>query len=396
MFFFSSTGVPRKQGAEALGLGLAGLAGSALSASAAESNNRQALAFNKWSQLQAQEYQTQMYNQQRLDQENFYNKYQSPQAIAHALSQLGVNPAVALSGGHGVGSAPAAMPSGMSSPALSAPALENTGEHWAKGLTNITSSIAQLSSASKTNAEAKQILQTMPELVRQYFLDNNNKEIANEYNSLMLSIQQKYGDSKAAADLTESISRTLVNWSQGSLNEAAAELQKIQKKIADQEFDMKEIEAANFQTQISYLLKKMQLENDYINEQINTEKTQQSLNRSGAASNYAQAALSDAQTASEKTRKSILDFDAIIRGNEAKISSTTLTSKINTIKSQLKNERQLSEATRAAAYIELQKLNKIITMYKNHPEKLRLDATLKNFNENFPVLSQIGNLAKGL
>ena len=112
MFFFRPTGVPRKQGAEALGLGLAGLAGSAISASSASSNNQQALAFNKWSQLQAQEYQTQMYNQQRLDQENFYKKYQSPEAIASALSKLGVNPAVALSGGHGVGSAPAAMPSG--------------------------------------------------------------------------------------------------------------------------------------------------------------------------------------------------------------------------------------------------------------------------------------------
>lgn len=396
MFFFSSTGVPRKQGAEALGLGLAGLAGSAISASSAESNNRQALAFNKWSQLQAQEYQTQMYNQQRFDQENFYKKYQSPQAIAQALSQLGVNPAVALSGGHGVGSAPAAMPSGMSSPALSAPALENTGEHWAKGLTNITSSIAQLSSASKTNAEAQQILSTMPEVVRQYLLDNENKEIANSYDRLMLSIQEKYGHSKAAADLTESLSRTVVNWSQGNLNEAAAELQKIQKKIADKEFEMKEIDAANYQTQISYLLTKLGLDNDYLREKINTEKTQQGLNRSGAAANYAQAALSDAQTASEKTRKSILDFDNIIRGNDAKISSVTLNSKINTIKSQLKNDRQLSEATRAAAYIELQKLNKIITMYKNHPEKLRLDATLKNFNENFPVLSQIGSLAKGL
>ena len=268
MFFFSSTGVPRKQGAEALGLGLAGLAGSAISASSAESNNRQALAFNKWSQLQAQEYQTQMYNQQRFDQENFYKKYQSPQAIAQALSQLGVNPAVALSGGHGVGSAPAAMPSGMSSPALSAPALENTGEHWAKGLTNITSSIAQLSSASKTNAEAQQILSTMPEVVRQYLLDNENKEIANSYDRLMLSIQEKYGHSKAAADLTESLSRTVVNWSQGNLNEAAAELQKIQKKIADKEFEMKEIDAANYQTQISYLLTKLGLDNDYLREKI--------------------------------------------------------------------------------------------------------------------------------
>ena len=48
-------------------------------------------------------------------------------AIANQLSQLGVNPAVALSGGHGVGAAPAAMPSGISSPALSAPSLENEG-----------------------------------------------------------------------------------------------------------------------------------------------------------------------------------------------------------------------------------------------------------------------------
>ena len=389
MFFFSSTGVPRKQGAEALGLGLAGLAGSAMSASAASSNNQQALAFNKWSQLQAQQYQTQMYNQQKIDQENFYKKYQSPEAIAKALSQLGVNPSVALSGGHGVGSAPAAMPSGMSSPALSAPALENTGVHWAKGLTNITSSIAQLSSASKTNAEAQQILQTMPAVVRQYLLDNENKEIANSYDRLMLSIQEKYGDSKAAVELTEGLSRVVVAWSQSDYYEAAEQLQRIQKKIADKEYDMKEIDAANYQTQISYLLKKFKLDNDLLNEKIDTEKSQQ-------RSNYAAAALSDAQAASEKTRKSILDFDNIIRGNDAKISSVTLTSKINTIKSQLKNDKQLAETTRAAAYIELQKLNKIIHMYKNHPEKLRFDATLKNFNENFPVLSQIGSLAKGI
>lgn len=317
LFFFSSTGVPRKQGAEALGLGLAGLAGSAMSASSASANNRAALAFNKWSQLQAQDYQTQMYNQQRLDQENFYKKYQSPQAIAQALSQLGVNPAVALSGGHGVGAAPPAMPSGMSSPALSAPALENTGEHWAKGLTNITSSIAQLSSASKTNAEAQQILQNMPEVVRHYLLDNENKEIANSYNRLMLSIQEKYGDSKAAQDLTESISRTVVNMSQGNLNDAAAELQKIQKKIADKEFDMKSIDAANYQTQISYLLTKLGLYNDYLREQINTEKTQQSLNRSGVSANYASANYHNALADTEKVNKDIRGLERDILSTDA-------------------------------------------------------------------------------
>ena len=210
ILFQSPFGVPRKQGAEALAIGLAGLGGSAISANSAAANNQKAMDFQKWSQLQAQQYQTQMYNQQRMDQENFYKKYQSPEAIASQLAQLGVNPAVALSGGHGVGASPAAMPSGMSSPALSAPVLENSGEHWAKGLTNITSSIAQLSSASKSNAEAAQILKTMPQIVRSYLLDNENKEIANSYDRLMLDIQSKYGESKAALELTESISRVVV------------------------------------------------------------------------------------------------------------------------------------------------------------------------------------------
>ena len=353
MFFFSPTGVLRKQGAEALGLGLAGLAGSAISAQSASSNNQQALAFNKWSQLQAQQYQTQMYNQQKIDQENFYKKFQSPEAIAKALSQLGVNPSVALSGGHGVGSAPAAMPSGMSSPALSAPALENTGEHWAKGLTNITSSIAQLSSASKTNAEAQQILQTMPGVVRQYLLDNENKEIANSYDRLMLSIQEKYGDSKAAVELTEGLSRVVVAWSQSDYYEAAEQLQRIQKKIADKEYDMKEIDAANYQTQISYLLKKFKLDNDLLNEKINTEKTQQGLNRSSAANNYSQVNLNRALT---KTENALRD---------GKVSALQLSNDLSMVAKFLQgNELAFSEQTlpaRIESFIEGLRQQKLIT-----------------------------------
>ena len=108
------------------------LAGGLLSSSSAASNNQKAMDFQKWSQLQAQQYQTQMYNQQKIDQENFYKKYQSPEAIASQLAQLGVNPSVVLSGGHGVGASPVAMPSGISSPALSAPSLENEGSAFAQ------------------------------------------------------------------------------------------------------------------------------------------------------------------------------------------------------------------------------------------------------------------------
>ena len=105
-----------------IGGGVGSLGAGLLSSSSASANNAKALDFNRWSQLQAQEFQRTMYNQQKMDQENFYTKYQSPEAIAKQLQKLGLNPANVLGQGQGLGGSPVSMPSGMSSPALSAPA----------------------------------------------------------------------------------------------------------------------------------------------------------------------------------------------------------------------------------------------------------------------------------
>lgn len=363
-----------------------------LSSNSASANNRAAMNFQKWSQLQAQQYQTQMYNQQKMDQENFYKKYQSPEAIAEQLSQLGVNPSVVLSGGHGVGASPAVMPSGISSPALSAPSLENEGTAFAQSIQALGSAMSSLAQSGATNEQSQEALATFNERLNALFLQNNQTKLMNAKAQWDLFASQV----KLPYEVQEMVYHAYSEYYSGNYSEALAKLTNVQAYIEEH---TKEFTIENRQKANDLLGKQILIaEEDYNlrKEQQETERTQQKLNKSGESANYAQAALANAQTASEKTRKSILDFDAIIRGNDAKISSVTLSTKINTIKSQLKNDKQLAEATRAAAYIELQKLNRIILMYKNHPEKLRLDATLKNFNENFPVLSQIGGLAKGL
>lgn len=262
-----------------------------LSSDSAAANNRAAMNFQKWSQLQAQQYQTQMYNQQKLDQENFYKKYQSPDAIAQQLSQLGVNPAVALSGGHGVGAAPAAMPSGIPSPSLSAPSLENEGTAFAQSIQALGSAMSSLAQSGSTNEQSQESLATFNERLNALFLQNNQTKLLNAKAEWDLYCSQQ----KLPYEIQELALKAYSDYYSGEYSKALAKLTDIQVYIEDHSKEFT-IEQRN---QLSLLAgKQVLLASEDIKlrkEQQETERTQQKLNRSGVVANYASAESSRAQ-----------------------------------------------------------------------------------------------------
>lgn len=171
--------------------------------------------------------------------------------------------------------------------------------------------------------------------------------------------------------------------------EATGDYMRANKNFAEANKNLADSERLLNEEKLPWVSKIIQSEID-----LNNARVRESNARAFEASENAK--LANAKTDSEKVHKQILEFEHIIKGNDAKISSVTLQPKINAMKEELAKDKALSEKTKNEALIEIQKLNKILDMYRDHPTKLRFDATLKNFNENFPILSQLGSLAKGI
>lgn len=214
--------------------GTGSLAGGLLSSSSASSNNSKALDFNKWSQLQSQQFQQQMYTQQKLDQEDFYKKYQSPQAIAKALQQLGVNPASAFSGSTGIGTAPASMPSVPSSAALSAPALENQGAAFSKSIEAIGNAMSSIVASGAQSEQSQEMLYTFNQRMNSLILQNSGQELMNAKAQWDLFAAQN----KLPYEIQNMVLKAYADYYAGRHSEALAKLVDIQSYIEDETKDM--------------------------------------------------------------------------------------------------------------------------------------------------------------
>lgn len=363
-----------------IGLGAAGLGSGLLSSSSARSNNKESIAFSKWSQLESQRYNQEMYEKQLADQERLYNSYQSPQAIAQALSEIGVNPSSALTqlGGKGMPSVPSA--SG-SSP-VGAPHLENEGLALGQGIQSVAGALNSVANAKAQSAQAKETQTLLQEKLNQLILQNNGQEL---YNA-KIAFDKYAAEQKLPHEINDLINDVYLKYYQGKHEEAATGLAKVQMDIANEQYKITKEQAANVGFFISKQL-------SLLDEDINLSKSKQKTEKSVQAANYAGAENSRAQAVESRTRTAGLEFDNVIKGIDSANAAATAQQKLASLRDAYERDGSISQVEKAKANVEFVKLDKILKMYREHSNKAALDAALDNFNDHFPV---IGGFIKAL
>ena len=289
-------------------LGGTGLLSGGLGAVSASSNNRAALAFNKWSQLQAQQYNTQMYERQLADQEALYTKYQSPQAIAEQLAKAGINPsALAAKSGFNGGSMPSVPSAGSASP-LSAPALENSGAYIGQGIEQMSRVVSNLADSQMKQRQTTKILAEI-----------KGQEIANAQADFSNYLMQKYGENEKVAQLNDLIASAALKDAQKDYEGANIDLTKAIKMIKDKELNIKDEEYSQLLYKGSRLVQLYDDQHNLILEQQKTEKSKR-------ASNYANANLANEQALTvkelrgwqagfEQARTEIMQTESFVKRN---------------------------------------------------------------------------------
>lgn len=332
-----------------IALGLGGAAGSLgagiLSSKSASSNNSSALAFNRWSQLESQRYNKEMYEQQLKDQESMYNKYQSPSAIAQQLRAAGINPAAATSQVAG-GNMPS-VPSASGSSPLSAPPLQNEGEGLARGFESAVNSLGQMYASDLHDAQAQETRSLLEGKVHQLLKQNRLTDLQSDYQSVMNTLTQKYGDQKWSSEIQENLSTAVLNYCNGDYAQAQADVARVMKKIGDEDLGIKQEERANIAVRIAKQL-------SLIDEEIATEKTKQVANRASANQSNSAASLNRALAETEnKLRDSkytfaelqndVLTLDKYLKGNELDFSDRTQEKRIVGFIKQMEREGLINE-----------------------------------------------------
>lgn len=342
-------------------LGATGLASGLLGSSSAASNNARMIEYNKWAQKDAQAYNTQMYERQLADQESMYNKYQSPQAIAQQLKEVGINPS-ALAAGHGFsgGSMPS-VPSVGSSPVTSAPQLENTGAI-------IGSSIEQMSRVISNMADND----LKQKQINKVLADIKGQELANAHAEFDNYLFTTYGENEKISQLRDLLSSAMLKDAQKDYTGAQKDYTEVLKMIANKDLGIKDEEYNQLVYRGTRLAQIYDDEHELRVEEKKVKKSQQ-------RANYASAALSDAQKSGQEFQNSILKIDS---DNAAALAQQ----KLAAFREQLLKQSNLDRKERLRAEAECEKLDKLLKSYREHPNKAALDATLDNFNEHFPIL----------
>lgn len=333
-------------------LGGTGLLSGGIGALSASSNNRAALAFNKWSQLQAQQYNTQMYERQLADQEALYNKYQSPQAIAEQLAKAGINPsALAAKSGFNGGSIPS-VPSAGSSPALSSPTLDNVGAYIGQGIEQMSRVVSNL---ADSQLKQRQVTKVLAEI--------KGQEKANAAADFQNYLMEKYGENEKVAQLNDLISSALLKDAQKDFEGANTDLAKALKMIRDKELNIKDEEYNQLVYRGTRLAQIYDDEHDLRVEEKKVKKSQQS-------ANYASA---DASKASARHSNVLADIADI----QKEVDNKTKLVKIRSLQQQLIRDNVLSQAEQRKYALDMARYQDLIDAREYTDAAATLDTLLE-------------------
>lgn len=253
------------------GIGTAGaIAGSAVSSHGAQEANEDAMDFNSWQADINRKWQSNMYERQRQDQENFYQKYQSPEAIGKALSGLGVNPATVFSGQSLGGSVPS-MPSVPSGSQASIGSLLNPLEPYAEGMRGVTTQAAQMIGAM-SDSKLKDA-QTIHVLKQAY-----GQEFTNQMLEISAQVATWQIPEKAKADINDLMASAALKNANSKLVEAQTDVEKIMKIIRQNDAKIGSQQILEMSIRLAHLDQLLSNQEQLGTQQIKTEKSIQSRN----------------------------------------------------------------------------------------------------------------------
>lgn len=310
-----------------------------------------------------------------------------PNTLLPKYAEAGYNMS-AMQGASNMAMSPASTPvvtsqsSPMQSPA-SIPAAMTPMSNQAQMLTSIGGLIKDLASSSKDSAEVGELLSMLGPKVKNMLLQNDALSLTNEWTKARNQFKDKWWDQEFKNKIAEGNDLYWDAYFKAAQGELTDE--KIFTEYLDQEDKYWDIQFDKAKTdEQQERVRQARIETQFWRQRM---QSQIRLMNSQANSNNASARLSGVQA-------DIADIDKIIHENDADVSLFTLGQKIASVSASLEYGAISDKAKTEAAKAELMKLKKITEMYQNNPSKLRVDATLKNFNENFPVLSQLMHLAK--
>lgn len=275
------------------GIGTAGaVAGSAISSKGAQSVNEDVMSFNAEQADKARSYQTMMYERQKLDQENFYKQYQSPEAISKSLAGLGVNPSSVFSSGQSIGGSASSMPSVPSGAQASIGSLLNPLAPYAEGLQGVTGQAAQMLSAM-SDSKLKDA-QTVHVLKQAY-----GQEFTNQLLKISASVANWQIPQEAKAKIDDLMASAALKNAHGKYLEAQTETERIFKIVRENEVKIGHQNILDMSIRLSYLDSLLNNQLQLGKEQIKTEKTVQGVNRSQTNVNLSVYRLNNAMRETE-------------------------------------------------------------------------------------------------
>lgn len=265
------------------------LVGAGISAAGAASMNEDTMNFNREEAAKARQFQKDMYQQQLIDQQMLYEKYQSPEALVRQFGQAGVNSAAVLgSGKGGFSGALPSVPSAPSGSAASISGLSNPLEYFADALKGSTSdSVSVLNAITDKNLKDKQALKVLAEKA--------NLEVQNGILKWQDMINNTVGSEKAKQELNSIVEQVGLLSAQKNYAQAQKLVADTIQRLNDKDFDIKDEELSQLKLRGTFLEADLNNSLEYQRETIKTEKSKQQSNYATARQQNALAKISEIQ-----------------------------------------------------------------------------------------------------
>lgn len=223
--------------------------------------------FTRAERLAQQGYQTSEREAQNAWSEQLYNQYQSPEALRRQYSAAGLDPAMAISGGSTAGSAAGSSgsaPTGASSPVMGVQPPYQNMNAFAQGFGEIANAMKSLADAKKAGVETSQMEEMFADRIKGLKYENELKS---------LGIEGKKLENRNVAKTYDLLTQQLAK-GDAEIGQIKALTYKL-----EQEGAISKQQAETFMRSFEAEQNKKIAEAGFINEQANTEKTKQDVNR---------------------------------------------------------------------------------------------------------------------
>lgn len=288
---------------------------------------------------------------------------ETPSLQVQGMREAGINPQVALSNstqvatGGSSGTQQASYSGGLSPVPYQA-------QNPASAFAQVAQGLSSLASAKEKGANVGLIEKQVENMA----IDSQMKKALTDGYKLSNELQKldlKYRDKKLLQDIQEQVVRMAATTAQGKLFTEQAKIQSsveaLNRSLANyhgQNADYLKLKIANYTVELNSVLKLNAAQ---------TYKANQEAHESGV-------------------RATGLAFDNAIKKVDSENAAKLAIDKLNALKAQYMTDASKSATQRKQFEIECSKLNKVLEMYRKHPNKAALDAALDNFNEHFPIL----------